>query len=801
MKKFTKFLSLILCLSLIFGLSACKGGGGDGGDPDIENAEELAYSFGKLSSADYYFGVPDQASLASAVLTSNTDKIVEANGPNDIYIEEGSLTWFESTVGMMHVMSKESEKMVDDLMARVTVINKAVVDWNTVYLLTYDEQNDIVTAYEFGFYGALSGMMGIPGDAVNTSLPNEEHFSQVRIIKLYSDDDGNEVVESVLVSYVRSKQTEAQSNGMPWDEPEDYGTLYESRSVYVANKYISFEYRDLQTLPNSFDPLPNGLDLVGKFNAVMLEDGWSGVIAGSGPFSMGYDYCFFKGDGDVYNYVAYDPTNSQLYLNQLIVDYYHQYLPTSINFSFDSTFIDFGGIDGWKKAYVDGTNDILPPGNPVYFYNSLDSYIELENGKKLYANTVWNSEHGFGTAEGLFGMEVGPEGYSVTFEDGAVMTQAQIENAEFSTIYFPTLMAFPRYDLNVVYKVYSAVEDLAKHDNITFIYALKDMFAQNGLSFRTYDGDFFSKSILSIYNGSSTVSEVYEIVTGETFSNENLIAFRNSAKNAFMPLASYLTPYKNAEKIFIHEVQSLPDDFGIISIDDKVSGNLSVSANGLDFSGVNVNLQKSAIFRNSSVYTLSVSFVGDAVVSLEEPFEKVTYNKKAFSIKGKNAGFVALPEGTYYLKASVVKTSETGALKLSNLIEVKASQFAEFEKTYTTEEGTYKVTYSYENGKVKAVSRYVDETAPTLVVEGGSENDGTYVVAFDETPIIAELISKLSGNDNKDGKIYLNESALTLNGNAVRLNEEVTPGETYVVTIKDSSGNIATFNLVVAIRQ
>ena len=87
------------------------------------------------------------------------------------------------------------------------------------------------------------------------------------------------------------------------------------------------------------------------------------------------------------------------------------------------------------------------------------------------------------------------------------------------------------------------------------------------------------------------------------------------------------------------------------------------------------------------------------------------------------------------------------------------------------------------------------------MVEGGSENDGTYVVAFDETPIIAKLLSKLSGNDNKDGKIYLNESALTLNGNAVRLNEEVILGETYVVTIKDSSGNIATFNLVVAIRQ
>ena len=148
-----------------------------------------------------------------------------------------------------------------------------------------------------------------------------------------------------------------------------------------------------------------------------------------------------------------------------------------------------------------------------------------------------------------------------------------------------------------------------------------------------------------------------------------------------------------------------------------------------------------------------------------------------------------------------MKTSETGTLKLSNSIEVKASQFAEFEKTYVTEEGTYKVTYSYENGKVKAVSRYVDETAPTLVVEGGSESEGTYVVAFDETPIIADLVAKLSGNDNKDGKIYLNESALTLNGNALRLNEEVKPGATYVVTVKDSSGNIGTFNLVVTIRQ
>ena len=84
-------------------------------------------------------------------------------------------------------------------------------------------------------------------------------------------------------------------------------------------------------------------------------------------------------------------------------------------------------------------------------------------------------------------------------------------------------------------------------------------------------------------------------------------------------------------------------------------------------------------------------------------------------------------------------------------------------------------------------SAYNDVGMPEI--QGYEIVDNTVEIEFSEGAIIADFITDVLVVDEVDGRIYLNVKDFTLDGQPVKIDDTIDFTKTYLLTVKDSSGN------------
>ena len=820
MKKFFKILTIsLLSLSMLFSV-ACKddggsgGSGGGGGGSESNLDEAFVYSMDRLKNADFSFEfVSEGASgvnLASLTTTSlsNGDETTYTGTP-DYYIDEGALTYFEGFSAPVESFAKTAREEVDYLTMTVTALNKLVIfNGVTARYVGYDEENDVVT----GFVGTINddlkqdwedgvegdgSVIGSMGNDPNTVLPKGTLTRGV-LIKIYDNEDGDEVVEYSSFSY-RAQDYHDNTKG-----------VYECLHIkYVPLKEYYFSHITYDTLPASLDIIENtgtfyvfrALNVDGEFMGASL----SGQFGNSDDYSPIRNEVFFEmGNGF---YVFDLESNRGLYtVGYDTIDFS---LDLENTFDYSLSLKVLGGWDGFYHNVRDLNNDNvinqadkdLTLQGVVYFSNG--DYISLENGKKIYEGSVWSKGTGF--------VRIDWEDYTATYEDGTEVSFSEFnkvahesndgfisiggivvqphytpENIDTGKIYggfIPMqLMEFPAIEVEDGYQEYTFKED--------FFTIFKDFLIENELTFMNTDPfEIIDYTITASLIKDTMLDEEFQTLFSEPYSVDGLKnivqGFNKQGKDI---IAECRTAFNGFERMLRKDMPKITESYALISISNRIQGKVTVSNGKFDFSGVSVTIPKTNFLHKGTTYGFMVYLEGSDTKILDGAFTPYSYDRQDKVCAGNSS--ISIPDvkdGTYKLKLAFGKPTDSGFIRLSNVIELDVNAFNKVEKQITINQKSYNVSYETVNGKFFMQSVYNDVGAPEI--DGYEIVDDAIEVYFKEGDLVAQFITYIIVVDEVDGRIYLSPSNFTLDGNKVNANDEIDFTKTYRLIVEDSSGN------------
>lgn len=875
MKKIFKSIFALALSSVMLTGVACgttpPPGGGDGGNVTyFEGGEELAYSLDRLENADLSFsfttgrqttrntGVDnfstflDAKPFASDIGLTIEDGVVTAT-KEDMGLDPDSIGWFESHRDSIAASAERIEEDVSYFLSDITVLDKLVMGFGSARRLQYDEENDVVTASTFrykvrfekpeegtpgvggnnggmpgvGGNGGISGVIGPDGTVATHDNSTIEGGS---ILKIYNDEDGDEVIESYLFSFTPSEKEKALRYGYHWEEgKEDYSTIEYIIIKYSKEKHYYYAYSMATAEPYEFSA--NTPDRVTVFDAKKVGNQWKGVeydvetdsrfFKANNTEDSLYKFNFFLEVGDGFYTMPVFPTCSEdgviesfddvEFLTreaEFITGLYRVVLPTKIEGEETSMWLGLYELEGWESLEFDVTEaELNDPNNAVWFGG--DDHITLANGKKIYTTSMWNEDYGWIKVDG----EDTPDPTTATFEDGTVMNEEQFTEWKTQNEYIDfteitahiTAPGFDEYYPNGVLRAGTLMFNSSANTADCY-QTLTKLFKQNGLSLKgmSYEDVFKYSSRLDKIRD-TMVESVTKSMFGKDF---NLVSLNEIVSDLITdlvsPVSQMFSTYFTEERMLESELPDLPTGFNILSLSGKVSGQISIDEYGIDFSDVKVNMPKTNLFREGSEYGVFAVFDNGKMNVVEDAFNVITYARKPMSFKGKDtASIIDLAEGTYTLKLCFAKKTQDGLVRISEYVNAPVKNTASFTRQAVVGNLTYNVQFSVNNGILTAVSTVIDNEKPTFYygdMMSPIESGEAYAI-LGENACIADLINFYSVSDNYDGEIFLMEENVTADGQPVSISDPIDAKKTYVITVVDSHGNVNSITIEIGIMQ
>ncbi len=806
MKKIFKFLTVsMLSLSMLFSV-ACSGGGGgggnDGGGGDANVDEAFVYSMDRLKNADFSFSFTNDSSnsinLASLTTTSSVSEDNVITGTPNYYIDEGALTYFESYTNIPKEMAENAKIQVDELTRFVTVLNKLVIfNGVTARYVGYDEENDVVTAFigeinddikqdsEDGVVGDGS-VIGSTGDNPNKVLPKGT-LTHGTLIKIYDNADGDEVVEYSTFGY-RATSYDDSTRGR-----YDCVTL-----KYIPLKEYFYSFETYETLPGSLDII-EGKGTYHTFKALNVDGKFiGGEISGQFNNQVNEREIFFEmGDGFyvfdlVRNFGAYTAGYDYIDFSLDLENMYDYQLSLLALGGWNSYYHNVRDMNG--DEVIDHEDKELTIQNSIYFGNG--DYISLNNGKKIYQGSLWSKYTGF--------IKLSPE-YDATFEDGTTMTYDEfiqfVNGVDYGFISFdgiaiqkvPTspdqissgwlpmqVAHFPGLETPDGYVEYQLRENLFG--------LFKDFLVENNLTLINNNPlDIIDYTITASYIKDTLVDEEFQQLFNRPYSQEGCADVVNDiAALGKSVIENCRYAFNTYERMLRKDMPVITENYSLIST--TTQGSVTVSNGTFDFSNVSITIPKTNFLRKGTTYGVMVYLEGNDSKVLDGAFNTYSYNKESKTLSGNSS--IAIPDvkdGNYKLKLAFGKPTENGFIRLSNVVELNVNNFTKVEKQATIDAKVYNISYECSNGKFNLKSTYNDVGMPEI--QGYEVVGDTVEIEFSEGAIIANFITDILVVDEVDGRIYLNVSNITLDGQAVKIDDEIDFTKTYLLTIKDSSGN------------
>lgn len=819
MKKFFKFLTAsTLSLSMLFSI-ACKDGGDDSGGGDANVDEAYVYSMDRLKNADLSFEFTNKANnginLASLTTTAFNDDSEETyTGTPNYFIDEGQLTYFEGYTSIAKSIAETAKIQVEELTKTVTVLNKLVI-FNGVMAryVGYDEENDVVTAFigdinddlkqdaEDGVVGDGS-IIGSTGENPNKVLPKGT-LTHGTIIKIYDDADGDEVVEYSNFGYTAKEMLD-----------ETKGSYHCVKIKYVPLKEYYYSSQTYETLPASLDII-EGKGTYHVFKALNVDGKFIGGET-SGQFENPHveTELFYEMNGGFY---VFDLTRN---LGAFTKGYDYIDFFFNLEETFDYT-LPLKAVGGWNSFYhnvqdknddgiINSTDKDITLQQPVYF--SEGDYILLDNGKKIYENSVWSKETGF--------VRISWDKDTATYEDGTVISITDFtklaHEADYGFIIISGIYVQPHYTLDnlrtgqiygggipMSLMSFPSVETpdgyIEYEFKQNFFSIFKDFVVDNELKFIDTDPlEIIDYTLTASYIKDTMVDQEFQLLFNRPYTEEGLA----NTVNDFIALGKGIIEearycFNNYERMLRKDMPAVNDDYSLIST--TAQGSVNVSNGKFDFSNVSISIPKTNFLRKGTNYGVMVYLEGNDSKVLEGAFNTYTYNKESKTLSGNSS--IAIPsvkDGNYKLKLAFGKPTEDGFIRLSNVIELNVNNFSKVNTQSTIDGKSYNISYECVNGKFNLQSSYNDVGMPEI--QNCQIVGDTVEIDVKEGAIIADFITDIIVVDEVDGRIYLNVKDFTLDGQSVKINDAIDFTKTYLLTIKDSSGNTLQVNVKPNIR-
>lgn len=767
-------------------------GGGDGNVEydEIENADILALSYDRLENADLSFNF-DMNLSESKVESYSGDNLIMSSAdaqndnftfePDEIrYWGDNDYNIFKSYDSMISEMSRQAREIVDFVIDNVTVMNKVVVFGAYSYYLSYDAVSDAVLVYYRVFYG-------------DTGL------TQMMRIKVYYDESGDEVVEADLFEDI-------------FDNEKNH--YHSNQIVYCADKYYSFKEGHCEKSKEDF----------GMYNTtVAYRDGETGEWRGlsysfnaDNPYLTKdgiYDYAngqislrfLFENDGVVYEFsdllIAYK--NGEESGSGVAAEESDLILPLTTKLSVGGTYIDLQhkiididlkNVKGWDSVTYSLSEGEDYVNNQWQYFQGKD-YIKLSNGISVSGQSIWNEDDGW-----AFAVWENQNGYPIRAGfvdiDGNEVNPSDINSVTFNGV------STIRSEFDGKLEIYGFIELGFSYNSTAeeIIENFYKFFEINGLSLVNV-GEAFANLGTFYTEKDKYTTDVYEYIYGCEYSYESIVSVAKTIVDDYaLRIKELYVDFDKFETIDYEEMPELPENTGLINLSGSLNGKAVFKDGKIDFSGINIEINKTPILSTGSEYEIYVA-LGSTAGSLKiNAFNSVVYNKEKMIFKG--ISDVELPqinnEGEFALRMFFAKKTENAYVRLSEFLSVPIEPFDDFSVEYPAEGGKYIANYSY-NGTEAVVSvEYMDMQAPELSYKQEPIEDNLTITA-DEELTIEKLLSDINAVDNIDGEIKLSHENLTLNGTEVEQGSILNEG-TYTLKVSDKQGNTTeiTINVIAA---
>ena len=810
MKKLLKLLTVsTLSLSMLLGVGCGGGNGGEnGGGGDANVDEAYVYSMDRLKNADFSFSFTNDSSnsinLASLTTTSSVSEDNVITGTPNYYIDEGALTYFESYTNIPKEMAENAKIQVDELTRFVTVLNKLVIfNGVTARYVGYDEENDVVTAFigeinddikqdsEDGVVGD-GGIVGSTGDNPNKVLPKGT-LTHGTLIKIYDNADGDEVVEYSTFGY-RATSYDDSTKGR-----YDCVTL-----KYIPLKEYFYSFETYETLPGSLDII-DGKGTYHTFKALNVDGKFiGGEVSGQFNNQVTERELFFEmGDGFyvfdlVRNFGAYTAGYDYIEFNLDLENMYDYQLSLLALGGWNSYYHNVRDMNG--DDVIDHEDKELTIQNSIYFGNG--DYILLNNGKKIYQGSLWSKHTGF--------IKLSPE-YDATFEDGTTMTYD-----EFIQFVNGVDYGFISFDGIVIQKVPTSADQIVSgwlpmqvayfpgletpdgyveyqfRENLFGLF--KDFLVENNLTLINNNPlDIIDYTITAAYIKDTLVDEEFQLLFNRPYSQEGcagVVSDIVALGKTVIEECRYA--FNNYERMLRKDMPVITENYSLIST--TTQGKVTVANGKFDFSGVSVTIPKTNFLHKGTTYGVMVYLEGNDSKVLGGAFTPYTYNKQSVTISGNSSiDIPSVTDGNYKLKLAFGKPTENGFIRLSNVVELSVNNFAKVETQATIDAKVYNISYETLGGKFSMKSVYNDVGIPEI--QGYQVVGDTVEIEFDYDAIVANLITDILVIDDVDGRIYLNLFNFSLDGQNVKIDDQIDFSKTYLLTVIDSSGNTLQVNV------
>ncbi len=840
-----RLVSILLAAVVCFGASACSLIPGLGG---LINADILAYSYNRMEGADLTFNMSMKSSAINAAapaaegmgaarrtavgatpLGVSGDRFIIEN-------EEGTsdgLNFFYQYDELLESTRSEAREIVDFALSEITVIGQLVRHEMTqaFYLLQYSASADVVTVYKFfrpyesSGGGKGDGMMGVApnpdSDRYSTALMGNKITGLTRV-SFYYDENGYETVEYYTYNITAFEGVYTFSSTE---------IVYTPGQRYVIKQYLC-----------NFDPIAMTVDedseTVNYTAADRATGKWQGLsmqaekddpyLTGEGTYQSskwGPEF-LMETDAGIFFFITklYPYRDGACVTDDWGDDADWQARPTDeIRMMVDSVsneaFAAVTYTDG-AVAYINlllanmagWTEVVLNPPDPDYpyhiYYNEEGEYIQLSNGDRIDVGWMyWHLDHGYirnyfdENDQSMFEFEDGTVHTWDWFVENVDLNRAmQLGQAE-SPINGETGKATGLYWMLSGAMSYTDM-NARPADTLGVV---SKFLAEKGLTVKGFNTRHLFNLTSALASDAPTyMNRIYKSRYGSDWSAAAMAETLYSEAAASREFAASLNGFfDNYEVISSFQLPKLPGDFATISLGGRLTGGFTVTEAGFNFSAMQAAVAKSILLGDQNEYGIAAVLTGTGgTYEIAGAFESQRYANADMTISGRtSAPIPSLEVGEYELLLYFGKKTEAGYAKISDTVSAALTSFTPFTVEREDVGGYFRYTFAKSGDSLRVTVTYVDEQAPTITLENATENGGNTYLAFGAGATVADLLSFVQAEDNRDGILVLTEDnvALKNGGTDLTLTSPLTNGGCYQITVRDAQGNEASVEVYVAI--
>jgi hypothetical protein len=787
-------------------------------DSQFENADLLAIVYDRLENADLSFNfsfdvssnkvqtdsaqgnssnvstfnniISNNPSSYSMEVTANGSEIYESTSDeySERYSDVQNYDYFSDQQNRLETIRTMARNIADYAIDNITVMDTVVVFGFDYFKLNYDSALDVVTVYHSA-PNYSSGACGI-GDS---------------IIKIYNDEDGDETIamtwlhDSSVENYI---YTPNKYYSIKWGATDVNcyycGIAYKEHNLWRGVQYYFFSDNTYLTHDGVYDFANGGIGIEFLFET------------SSGLYTFRDKLKAYRDNGGAVSHGDTALSTDTISINPYDLSCYQMEYNNETRMFSGYLFC----LDGWKKVrFVLDTNTELSRINSECFTQGDGDYLELDDGTILAGNTRWSEEDGLLYTDWDFvdfndyqwwsivsGYYYDTDG-NIVF-DSSIVNVDETQKATISDKYviFNYINAYidryEDYEIDCGWYNFSVIG----YENEEVFLMLEKFFETYGLSVADRPNIF--SDMTAIYkNRTLYTDDMFEYIFNKKYNAENIAEIMFDQVSELNGYLSVITHLQDESEILDYtNLPEKPEDIGLVSLTDNISGNAIVSEQGIDFSGITVNIGKSVILSKEKQYGIYVGWTNNSGVATCGAFEQQAYNMQSMVFIGK--ADIELPsivvEGEYSLLAFFCKYEDNGYIRLSEIVPISVNNFETFSVTVPTEGGYYSEEFGLSDGRVNVKVTFVDTAPPLIYLNDEQITNNNIELEVQEGVEAFYFIQSFRAYDMQDGDIPLTTDNLLYNENTVSDNDIVTEGE-YTLTVYDKTGNVATVSILVKI--